>query len=292
MSLPVLALALLAAQPALALDPPGATTATPTGADSGTGTDSETGTGTEAEATPPDLRGDWRMDLYVVSHARIPVLGTTTILAHTVLQVQIDGSAEAPFMHTRPCSLTPQTTRPIATTVIPQAFVDNLPPKHFPLLLSQHADGAWHFTGDMQPQYVGWNRDLYTPTPGELVPQDKDHPAVTDFEGDGQPGATVRLDAPLFGEIDIYVVQTAHTKLSAPVGDARAISGQANVSAFSQRTIAASNRLFVSNPDITLDSAQSSFRLGRVPPGTTCRALRAGAGAGTHVRPEDVRPRD
>lgn len=248
--------------------------------------------GAGAEAPPPDLRGDWRVDLYVVSHARIPVLGTTTILAHTIFQATVDGPVGAPVLHTRPCKLNPQTTRPIATTTVPQAFVDHLPAKDVPLVLTQDAAGAWRFTGDMQPQDVGWTRQRYTPAPGAPVPQDKSHPAVLDFEGDGHPGATVHLDAPLFGDIEIYVVQTAHTLLAAPVGDARIIEGHANPKGFGQRTIGASNRLFVSNPDITLDPAQSSFRMARVPAGTGCAALAKGTGAGRTVKPADVTPRD
>jgi hypothetical protein len=248
----------------------------------------------EAPAAPvaPDLAGDWRMDLYVVSHARIPVLGTTTILAHTLFQATVDGAPGAQVLHTRPCRLNPQTTRPIATTIVPQAFVDHLPSKHVPLVMSQAPDGGWRFTGDMQPQDVGWTRKRYTPTRGALVPQDKEHPAVLDFEGDGHPGATVHLDAPLFGNIEIYVVQTAHTKLAAEVGDAQVIEGHADPQGFGQRTIGASNRLFVSNPDITLDPAQSSFRLARVPTGTSCGTLASGTGAGTPILPDDVKPRD
>lgn len=246
----------------------------------------------EAPDSPPDLSGAWRMDLYVVSHARIPVLGTTTILAHTVFQATVDGPAGEQVLHTRPCKLNPQTTRNIATTTVPQAFVDHLPSKHVPMVMVRGSGGGWGFTGDMQPQDVGWTRERYTPTRAALVPQDKDHPAVLDFEGDGHPGATVRLDAPLFGEIEIYVVQTAHTQLSADVGDGEIISGHADPQGFAQRTIGASNRLFVSNPDITLDPAQSSFRMARVPAGTGCAALAKGLGAGAPVRPEDVKPRD
>lgn len=248
--------------------------------------------GAPAAPAAPDLSGDWRMDLYVVSHARIPVLGTTTILAHTLFQATVDGPPGEQVLHTRPCRLNPQTTRPIATTIVPQAFVDHLPSKDVPLVMSQDPAGAWRFTGDMQPQDVGWTRKKYTPTAGALVPQDKDHPSVLDFEGDGHPGATVHLDAPLFGNIEIYVVQTAHTLLSASVGDARIIEGHANPKSFGQRTIGASNRLFVSNPDIQLDPGQSSFRLARVPAGTSCAALAKGEGAGAVVRPEDVKPRD
>ena len=28
---------------------------------------------------PPDLRGDWRFELVVVSHASVPILGTTVV---------------------------------------------------------------------------------------------------------------------------------------------------------------------------------------------------------------------
>jgi hypothetical protein len=240
----------------------------------------------------PDLAGDWRMDLYVVSHAKIPVLGTTTILAHTIFQATVDGEPGSQVLHTRPCKLNPQTTRPIATTIVPQAFVDHLPKKDVALVMSQDAAGAWSFVGDMKPQDVGWTRAKYRPVKGALVPQDKEHAAVLDFEGDGHPGATVHLDAPLFGEIEIYVVQTAHTIISGDVGDGQVITGGANPKNFAQRTIGASNRLFISNPDITLDPGQSSFRLARVPAGTGCAALAKGAGAGAPIKPEDVKPRD
>jgi len=249
------------------------------------------GTG-RAASPPPDLSGDWRLDLYVVSHARIPVLGTTTILARTIFQSTVDGQPGSQVLHTRPCALHPQTTRPIATTTIPQAFVDHLPPKDVPLVMDSDAAGRWSFVADMQPQDVGWTRARHRPVPGALVPQDASHPAVLDFEGDGHPGATIHLEAPLFGDIEIYVVQTAHTVLSAAVGAGDVIEGSAHPRAFAQRTIGASNRLFISNPDIELDAGQSRFRLARVPAGTTCAALARGEGAGVPLRPEDVRPRD
>lgn len=239
---------------------------------------------------PPDLRGMWRMDLYVVSHAQIPVLGTTTILAHTIMTARIDGTADAQVMHTTPCSLSPQTTRPIATTIVPQRFVDHLPRKDIPVQFERTAAGQWSLTADMQPQDVGWRRDRFTTTAGELLPPAATHPAVVDFEGDGHPGATLILDAPLFGEIEIYVVQTAHTVLTASINDAQVIDGTATPARFGQRTIGASNRLFVSNPTITLDGNQSQFRLARVPDNTSCAALSAGTGAGQILRPEDVRP--
>ncbi|MEC7948542.1 MAG: hypothetical protein VX265_13340, partial [Myxococcota bacterium] len=138
-----------------------------------------------AVPSPPDLAGDWRMDLYVVSHARIPILGTTTILAQTVFQATVDGEPGDQVLHTQPCKLDPKSTRPIAKTIVPQAFVDHLPRKDVPLRFSRTTAGAWHFVGDMQPQDVGWTRTMFQPTADARVPQDREHPAVLDFEGDG-----------------------------------------------------------------------------------------------------------
>ncbi len=244
-----------------------------------------------AAPLPPDLRGDWRMDLWIVSHARIPVLGTTTILAHTIYTARVDGTQAAPVMHTRPCKLNPQTTKPIATTSIPQPFVDNLPLKDVPIEFSE-GDGGWTLRGDMQPQDVGWDRARYRGKPGALVPQEAEHPAVVDHEADGHPGATIHLNAPLIGTVEVYVTQTAHTILHGTWDGADVLTGSTELKGFGQRSIGASNRIFVSNPDIELDAAQSRFRLARVPDGTSCAALAGGVGAGPELRPKDVKPKD
>lgn len=244
-----------------------------------------------AEPAPSDMRGDWRLDLWIVSHTRIPVLGTTTILAHTIYTVSIDGTPAEPVLHSRPCKLNPQTTKPIATTTIPQSFVDNLPIKHVPIEFTPAGDG-WRWRGDMQPQDVGWARSKYTQKPGALVPQSKDDPAIVDHEGDGHPGATIHLHAPLFSTVEVYVAQTAHTILHGTWNGEDVLTGTTELKGFGQRSIGASHRLFVSNPDIELDAAQSRFRLARVPDGTSCAALAGGIGAGPELRPKDVKPKD
>lgn len=213
---------------------------------------------------PPDPRGDWRLDVHVVSHLNIPVLGTTTLLSSTAYMVRIEGTAEAPVLAQKPCALRTSATRPIATTTIPQAFVDALPPKRYPLVLTPEGSG-WRVRGDMRPQYIGWD-----PAKTRTIPSSPDDPAVFDFERDGNPGATVHLDAPVLGEIEIYIVQVAHTLLDGTWDGGDAMGGRTQVKAFQQRSIAASNRLFVQNPEVRLDNAQSKWRLVRVPAGTTC----------------------
>ncbi len=227
-----------------------------------------------AAPVPPDLRGLWRFDLRIVSNAKVPVLGTTEVKSRTTFLATVDGTAEAPVIHTRPCQLQAEPSRAIAKTIVPQSFIEALPRKTFAPRL-EAGDGGWRFHADMRPQYLGYDPKVA----GEKPPHDKEAKGITDLEGDGHPGGTIHLDAPIFGLIELYVVQRAHTVLDGTWTGADVWEGDATVLAFGQRTIGASNRLFVANAEVTVDQANSRFRWARVPPGTTCGQLKAGTGA-------------
>ena len=222
---------------------------------------------------PPDLRGDWRFELVVVSHASVPILGTTVVESRTVFRTTVSGTVEQPMIDAVACSIHVEPSRAIAKTIVPQPFVDAIPPKHVPVRLTW-TDGAWRFHADMQAQPLGYDPSVT----GQALPQDADDPGITDLEGDGFPGGTIHLDAPLFGEIDLYVVQNAHTVLDGVWTGTDTWEGGATVRPFGQRTIGASNRLFVANADIQVDQASSRFRWSRVPTGTSCAGLRKGVG--------------
>jgi hypothetical protein len=49
----------------------------------------------------------------------------------------------------------------------------------------------------------------FRPDVAEGLPTDAEHPAVFDWDADGAPGATVTVRAPLFGAVDVYVVQSS-----------------------------------------------------------------------------------
>jgi len=223
--------------------------------------------------SPPDLRGTWRFELVVVTHARVPVLGTTMVESRTLFRTVVSGSVQEPIIDAVACQIQVEPSRAIAETTVPQPFVDAIPPKHTPAILTQ-TNGRWQFHADMHPQPLGYDPSVS----GGTLPRAADDPGVTDLEGDGRPGGTIHLDAPLFGRIDIYVAQNAHTVLDGTWTGADEWSGQATVSAFGQRTIGASNRLFLANADISVDQESSRFQWSRVPEGTTCAALRDGVG--------------
>jgi hypothetical protein len=249
----------LAAAPVAAVEPPSVAPASATTAPS-----------------TPDLRGAWRMDLSLTTKATIPVLGDTIIQTGSVYLVEIVGTPEAPIQQQTVCSITPDGSRSIATTTIPPGFIDAMPDKRFALTL--RPDGAqWAVSGDMKMLAIGYDLDKA----GGSIPQEAEHVAVTDHEGDGHPGATVHLKAPLFGQVEVYMLQRARTTVAGTWDGRDRIDGKATVLDFGQRTIGASNRLFVANPKLEAVPETSTWRMTRVPKGTTCAHLRGGLAAAT-----------
>ena len=222
----------------------------------------------------PDPRGQYRMDLNLTTIAQVPVIGRTVIQTNSIYTVTIEGSHEAPVQVQRICSLNPNASRSIAKTKIPKLFIENIAPKRFPLELKPSGKG-FAVRGDMLPLAIGFDRTKM----GDSYPKKKDHPSITDHERDGHPGATVHLQAPLFGQVEIYMVQHARTVITGTWDGGPVIKGNATVNDFYQRTIGASNRLFIANPKITTVPESSQFTLTRVPAGTTCEQLIAGVGA-------------
>jgi len=209
-----------------------------------------------------------------VSNATIPVLGTTEVKSRTIFLSKVSGARAHPDIETVACHIHAEPSRAIGRTVIPRSFIEALPRKRFPAELTWSGT-HWDFHGDMRPQYIGYDPKIAT----ESLPQHRDDPGITDLEGDGHPGGTIHLDVPLFGLIEMYMVQRTHTILDGTWTGADIWEGKATVRAFSQRTIGASNRLFVANADVTLDHENSRFRWARVPAETTCAGLTNGTGA-------------
>lgn len=228
----------------------------------------------EAAAPGADPRGRWRLDMTVVTDAHIPVLGTTTARARTTFLLDISGEEGAYIATTDPCRLRVASNRSFATTRIPAAFEAALKGRQSPMDSGLAAAGA-PIRIDLRPQYMG-----YDPARAAAgLPEEKDHPAVIDFEPDGDPGGTILLDAPLFGEVEVYIIQRAHSVLEGTWKGADRASGKAKILDYAQRNIGASNRLFTTNPTIKPDSARSTWSMVRVGPDTGCAELSGGLSA-------------
>ena len=227
------------------------------------------GAGVGPEFRPVDLAGSWRLDLYLVMLARIPVLGESALVSHQIAQVTLAWEGNQLIQHQKICDVVAVAQRSIGQTRIPAAFVAALPEKHVPILLRPGPTG-WRYDVDLLPQVMGMVDDPAVP-----VPQDDGDPNVRDTDKDGQPGVTVQISAPLFGKIDVYMVQRAHTRLSGELLDLDRIAGSGALVSLDQRTIGASNRLFAANPKITPDNEHTRFELTRLDAPLDCAAIRA-----------------
>lgn len=222
----------------------------------------------------PDIRGSWRMDLSLTTQAKLPVLGETTIQTASIYLVRVEGTPDKPLQIQRVCSITPNASRSIATTTIPPGFIGAVPEKRYILEMAP-VSGGWRVRGDMQTLAVGFDPE----TQKTGVPQKAGSEGILDFEGDGNPGATVHIQAPLFGQVEVYMVQRARTVVEGVWDGRDEVKGRAIVKEFAQRTVGASNRLFIANPELRAVPETSIFRMKRVPAGSTCADLVAGLAA-------------
>jgi hypothetical protein len=219
---------------------------------------------------PPDIAGTYRMELLVVSRAHIPVFGEAFIdsTTTTIATIIPDGSGGYTQTHST-CSVVPVSTLELIETIIPQTFVAQIPNKSYPLGIVAQDDGSWSFQADLGEQHIGYDPELTDGT----IPDNKDHPAITDWEDDGHPGATINLKVPVFSTVEVYLVQLAHTHLNGSIDQDGNISGNLNIISFEQRSIGARPPMFSANPKATQLAEKSVFSYTRILEGSTCASL-------------------
>lgn len=213
---------------------------------------------------PEQLVGTYEMQLDIATNAKVPIIGETLILSRQKMLAHISYGSGGLVVHHATCTLAAKTKPALAATKFPVAFVDAIPDKTYPLELSGTST-AWTAHMDLGGLPIGFD-----PSKSATPPSSIDHPAVYDWDNDGKPAATVHLEVPLFGTIEVYQAQTARAVLDGKVVSADKIEGGVRVIDFYQRTLSASNRLFIQNPVLTNNAALSTFRLSRIADQATC----------------------
>lgn len=212
-----------------------------------------------------DLSGTWQMVLDTATRAAVPVLGSTSIRTHQTMVATVQRSGVDGFIVSHDvCTLSAETRPALATTHFPEAFVSAIPDKSYPLELSQEG-GRLRARMNLQPLAVG-----YDPDKTSTLPQSLDAPSIVDWDNDGKPASTIEIEVPLLGTVEVYQVQVATAMLDGWVTSADEISGGASVVGLQQRTLGASNRLFIQNPTLSADPSASTFRMTRAASGTRC----------------------
>lgn len=129
------------------------------------------------------------------------------------------------------------------------AFVAAFEPSRAEIALTETEDG-WRMTADPGPLCVGCR--------GDTLPVDASEAA--DWEGDGKPGATVWVQVPVLGRMEVYVAQLGHSSFVGAVRDG-VITGQVRVHAMEQRTLGASHRVAAGQTPIAPVAEGSRFTL-------------------------------
>ncbi len=205
-----------------------------------------------AEVDPGLRPGAWALRLETATTAIVPVLGATRGGSISVSAVTVDAGPDGSLRFThRPCTVEMVGAGGRARMSVSPSFVAAIPAKTTAARLT--AEG-WRI--DLGLDVVG-----YDPAVAAAPPRAPDHPAIRDFDADGHPGATVRLDVPVLGAVELYVAQAAHVVLERGRPAAGGLRGQVRTLRFEQSTLGASHKLFAANPEIRPDPARSSFLL-------------------------------
>ncbi len=217
-----------------------------------------------AAALPPP--GTYGMRLTTATLADLPFIGETKGSSTSWLLVEVAQGPGGTTQQHRTCAVHMGGVGG-GRSEVPEAFLVHLGQPRYPLALR---DGA--YVADMGPSHVGWD-----PGAAARVPRSVDEPGVIDWDEDGQPGATIRLRLPIFGQVDLFVAQSAHMVLTAAPAAADVppdrVVGTVAYRLFDQRTIGGTHPRFAASPPMRPDVAASSFAMAPVPADTTCQTL-------------------
>lgn len=208
----------------------------------------------------PDLTGTWDFQIETTSKSDVPVLGEVRAKNQTRRVVEIAQQGDELRIQSRVCALEIEPGTRLASTTIPQAFVDSIDPVVRPARL-ERSDGEIRL---IAPKY--WNvQGAKLEDPGdEELPEEPDDDRVFDQDRTGHPGVTVEIGGVLSGEA--YVVQKGWEQWFGRV-DGDSIAGFVNWGS-DQEVLDASSRLLMNQPDSepVEERSENRFRMQRRDP--------------------------
>jgi hypothetical protein len=170
----------------------------------------------------------------------------------------------------------------IARIVFPKKFIASLAAPAYPIRIEGHGKG-WRYRADLGIEHIG-----YKPMPGNgSLPTKSDDPSVYDWDGDGHPGATLKLSLPLLPDGELRVVQRDHSVLDGRIVGNGRVEGDIDVRLFEQRIIGALPSFLNRSAEIQPDPQGSRFSITPIPPETSCETLRALEPAMSQEVPEE-----
>jgi hypothetical protein len=213
--------------------------------------------------------GTYRLEMIMATVSHLPFLGSSKSASKSISVVEIQHEGTAMTQSHKVCDFRVLEDSALIKMVFPDKFVAALAQHTYPIQLEKDAQG-WLYRADLGMERIGYRADS---TNGDL-PTQMDDPGVYDWDGDGHPGATLRLTVPLLPAGELYVVQRGQSVLSGRVTAPGRIDGGIEVLSFEHRVLGAKPSFLNRSPKIEADPKRSRFSLSTVPRGSTCASLR------------------
>jgi len=217
--------------------------------------------------------GTYRLEMSFASSAALPLLGRVHSATVSTSLAEIrdhDGALEQTH---RVCDARFEGAVPGTSVEMPPEFVRALATPSYPVSLAEDGS-AWLYRADLGVEAVGWHAAERAPLPRNL-----DDPAIFDWDGDGEPAATLRVRVAGLPAGEVWVVQRAHSVLAGRVLSSGRVEGAIEILLLEQAVVGARPGFLRWSPDATPDPEHSRFVLERVAAGTTCSDLVSGGSA-------------
>ena len=225
--------------------------------------------GQEEQILPP---GTYRLEMIMASITKVPVFGTSKSASRSISLVEIKRDGAALIQTHKTCDFRVIDDSKFIKMIFPDKFVAALIRHTYPLQLDKDGQG-WRYRADLGVEQIGYKSN----GDDAAVPGKVDDPAVYDWDGDGQPGATLKLSVPLLPDGELYVVQRGQSILSGRVVHQGRVEGNIEVRNFDQKVIGAKPNFLARSPEIVPDVKESRFVLESIAAGSSCDTLKAAA---------------
>ncbi len=217
----------------------------------------------------PDVSGTWAEQQVLAEFATLPLVGEVPRVSTIVLRASITQSGSSLGLRATYCATDIDNGSPLATTVIPDAFLASLGE----VAAAASLDETGRFA---QPWTVEVRGARLADPDRDALPTRAGDPRVVDQDRDGRPGLTVHVSALGLVRGDVYVVQRIRSRLTGALVAPGRIEGLFECTT-EQVVIGATSPLFLSDlpsrPDPVAE--KSAFVFVRIDPAWTCADILA-----------------
>lgn len=223
----------------------------------------------EEDSVLPLPSGRYRLEMIMATVSRLPFFGSSKSASKSVSLVEVRREEPNLMQSHQVCTFGVLEDSALIRMIFSDKFVAALAKHTYPVQIEKDNQG-WLYRADLGVERIGYRTDLADGKPPTKI----DDPAVYDWDGDGHPGATLRLSVPLLPEGELYVVQRGHSLLSGKINTPGRIDGAIEVRSFEHRVIGARPSFLNRSAEIEPDPKASRFSMSPVPEETTCEALK------------------